>query len=201
MRIALFLKGGRTKDTTCFLTPTNVECGGKWEEVEGKPLPPERRMLRRLSVKRIVEQMFLGQYQHSLDAKGRLIVPARFRNSLEEGGFITRGFDRCLMVMTTDYFEAVYQRINAMSVTDPATRQLRRFLFANAYSITPDKVGRINLPQDLRQFSQIETDTIVAGQGEYFEIWQPSLWQEQMTDLENTEVNTERFSALDLSGN
>ena len=145
--------------------------------------------------------MFLGQYQHSLDAKGRLIVPASFRDELAEGGFVTRGFDRCLMVMTLDYFEVVYQRINSMNLADPSTRELRRLFFANPYSITPDKVGRINLPSDLRQFAQIETDTTVAGQGEYFEIWLPTLWEKQMTTLENAEANTERFSALDLSGN
>ena len=154
-----------------------------------------------MAVKGTKEQMFLGQYQHSLDAKGRLIVPARFRDDLAEGGFVTHGFDRCLMVMTMDYFEAVYQRINAMNLADPSTRELRRLFFSNAYSITPDKVGRINLAPDLRQFAQIETETVVAGQGEYFEIWLPSLWKEQMTTLENAEANIERFSALDLSGN
>lgn len=168
--------------------------------MEGKETLPERRKLRRLSINRIKEQMFLGQYQHSLDAKGRLIVPARFRDGLEEGGFITRGFDRCLMVMTMDYFEIVYARINAMNMADPATRELRRLIFANAYSITPDKVGRINLPGDLRQFAHIESNTTLAGQGEYFEIWLPTLWDEQMNNLSNTEANIERFSALDLSG-
>lgn len=145
--------------------------------------------------------MFLGQYQHSLDAKGRLIVPARFRDDLEEGGFVTRGFDRCLMVMTVDYFEAVYQRINAMNLADPSTRELRRMFFANAYSITTDKVGRISLPQDLRTFAQIEGEATIAGQGAYFEIWLPSLWENQVNDLDNAEANTQRFSALDLSGN
>ena len=145
--------------------------------------------------------MFLGQYQHSLDTKGRIIVPARFRDELAEGGFVTRGFDRCLMVMTLDYFELVYQRINAMNLADPATRELRRLFFANAYSITPDKVGRINLAPNLREFAKIESDTIVAGQGEYFEIWLPELWEAQMTSLENEEANFEKFSTLDLSGN
>ncbi len=178
-----------------------VECGGKWYEVEEYPLPPKTPVFRRLPVKERIEQMFLGQYQHSLDAKGRIIVPARFRDDLAEGGFVTRGFDRCLMVMTMDYFETVYQRINAMNLADPATRELRRLFFANAYSITPDKVGRINLAPDLRQFAQIETETTVAGQGEYFEIWLPSLWEAQMTSLEDAEANVERFSALNLSGN
>ncbi len=144
--------------------------------------------------------MFLGQYQHSLDTKGRIIVPARFRDELAEGGFVTRGFDRCLMVMTLDYFELVYQRINAMNLADPATRELRRLFFANAYSITPDKIGRINLAPNLREFAKIESDTIVAGQGEYFEIWLPELWEAQMTSLENEEANFEKFSTLDLSG-
>ena len=144
--------------------------------------------------------MFLGQYQHSLDTKGRIIVPARFRDELAEGGFVTRGFDRCLMVMTSNYFELVYQRINAMNLADPATRELRRLFFANAYSITPDKVGRINLAPNLREFAKIEADTIVAGQGEYFEIWLPELWEAQMTSLENEEAKFEKFSALDLSG-
>jgi len=145
--------------------------------------------------------MFLGQYQHSLDAKGRIIVPARFRDELAEGGFVTRGFDRCLMVMSLDYFELVYQRINAMNLADPATRELRRLFFANAYSITPDKVGRINLAPNLRQFAQIESDVIVAGQGKYFEIWHPEFWEAQIASLENEEANLDRFSALDLSGN
>lgn len=145
--------------------------------------------------------MFLGQYQHSLDTKGRLIVPARFRDDLEEGGFITRGFDRCLMVMTLSYFETVYERINAMNLADPSTRELRRLFFANAYSITTDKVGRISVPQDLRAFAQIEGDATIAGQGAYFEIWHPTLWKAQVDELQNAEANTQRFSALDLSGN
>ncbi|OQX64927.1 MAG: division/cell wall cluster transcriptional repressor MraZ [Anaerolinea sp. 4484_236] len=143
--------------------------------------------------------MFLGQYQHSLDAKGRLIIPARFRDSLEDGAFVTQGFDRCLMVMTVDYFEQVYERINAMNVADPATRALRRLLFANAYETNIDKVGRIVLPQNLREFAIIDGDAIVAGQGEYFELWTPNLWNEQMVEIQNAEANAQRFAALDLS--
>ncbi len=143
--------------------------------------------------------MFLGQYQHSLDAKGRLIIPARFRDSLKDGAFVTQGFDRCLMVMTVDYFEQVYERINAMNVADPATRALRRLLFANAYETNIDKVGRIVLPQNLREFAIIDGDAIVAGQGEYFELWTPNLWNEQMVEIQNAEANAQRFAALDLS--
>ena len=86
--------------------------------------------------------MFLGQFQHNLDEKGRLMIPAAFRPTLEDGGYITQGFDRCLMVMTESYFRQVYERINSMNLADPTARLLRRLILANAYPIGLDKIGR-----------------------------------------------------------
>jgi MraZ protein len=144
--------------------------------------------------------MFLGQYQHNLDDKGRLMIPARFRDLLEGGAFITQGFDKCLMVMTDAYFKQVYERIEAMNLVDPTARLLRRLILANAYSVEADKVGRILVPQNLRSFLGIENgELIVAGQGEYFEVWTPALWSEQMAQLQDVEANNARFSTLDLS--
>ena len=144
--------------------------------------------------------MFLGQFQHNLDEKGRLMIPARFRDLLEGGAFITQGFDKCLMVMTESYFKQVYERIEAMNLADPIARLLRRLILSNAYPVEADKVGRILVPQNLRTFLGIENgELIVAGQGEYFEVWTPALWSEQMAQLQDTEANTQRFSALDLS--
>lgn len=144
--------------------------------------------------------MFLGHFQHNLDDKGRLMIPARFRELLEGGAFITQGFDKCLMVMTETYFKQVYERIESMNLADPTARLLRRLILSNAYPIEVDKVGRILMPQNLRAFLSIESgELIVAGQGEYFEVWAPALWNEQMTELQNTEANNARFSTLDLS--
>ncbi len=143
--------------------------------------------------------MFLGQFQHSLDDKGRLMIPARFRDLLAGGAFITQGFDKCLMVMTETYFKQVYDRVEAMNLADANARSLRRLLLSNAYPVEVDKVGRILVPQNLRAFLQIEGDAIVAGQGEYFEVWKPAEWNEQMTQLQDTEANNQRFAALDLS--
>jgi len=144
--------------------------------------------------------MFLGHFQHNLDDKGRLMIPARFRELLEGGAFITQGFDKCLMVMTETYFKQVYERIESMNLADPTARLLRRLILSNAYPIEADKVGRILVPQNLRAFLGIENgELIVAGQGEYFEVWTPALWNEQMTELKNTEANNARFSTLDLS--
>ena len=79
--------------------------------------------------------MFLGQYQHNLDDKGRLMIPARFREMLEGGAYITQGFDKCLMVMTEDYFKQVYERIEAMNLADPTARLLRRLILSIAYPV------------------------------------------------------------------
>jgi MraZ protein len=146
--------------------------------------------------------MFLGQFQHNLDDKGRLMVPARYRDLLAAGAFITQGFDKCLMVMTDAYFKQVYERINNMNLADSTARMLRRLILSNAYPVEVDKIGRILVPQNLREFLGITSGELtVAGQGEYFEVWTPAEWKVQMDNLHDVEANEQRFSTLDLSRN
>lgn len=145
--------------------------------------------------------MFLGQFQHNLDDKGRLMIPARFRELLAAGAFITQGFDRCLMVMTDTYFRQVYERISAMNLADPMARLLRRLILSNAYPVEIDKIGRILLPQNLRQSILLESEAVLAGQGDYFEVWNPAEWNAQMAQLQDIETNNQRFATLDLSRN
>ena len=143
--------------------------------------------------------MFLGQFQHALDEKGRLMIPARFRELLDGGAYITQGFDRCLMVMTESYFKQVYDNLNAMNLADPNARLMRRMIFANAYPVEVDKVGRVLVPQNLREFANLNGEAIVAGQGEYFEVWTPAAWNEQVKQIQDTEANNQRFATLNLS--
>ena len=143
--------------------------------------------------------MFLGQYQHNLDEKGRLMVPARYRELLAAGAFLMQGLDRCLMVMTDVHFHEVYERINAMNLADPNARLLRRLILSTAYPVEIDKIGRISVPQMLRQANGLEREAIVAGQGEYFEVWNPAQWNEQINQLQDVEMNNQRFATLDLS--
>ena len=143
--------------------------------------------------------MFLGQFQHSLDDKGRLMVPARYRELLAAGAFITQGFDKCLMVLTDVHFNEVYERINAMNMADPNARLLRRLILSNAYSVDIDRVGRILVPQNLRQAIDLGNEAVVAGQGEYFEVWGPADWRQQMEQVQDVEMNSQRFATLDLS--
>jgi len=146
--------------------------------------------------------MFLGQFQHNLDDKGRLMVPARYRDLLAAGAYITQGFDKCLMVMTDAHFQEVYNIINSMNMADLAARELRRMILSNAYPVVVDKVGRILVPQNLREILGIASGELtVAGQGEYFEVWTPAEWKTQMDKLQDVEANAERFATLNLSKN
>lgn len=146
--------------------------------------------------------MFLGQFYHNLDDKGRLMIPARYRDLLAAGAFITQGFDKCLMVMTDAYFKEVYERINNMNMADASARMLRRLILSNAYPVEVDKVGRILVPQNLREFLGVSSGELtVAGQGDYFEVWTPADWKSQMDNLQDVEANQQRFATLDLSKN
>ena len=144
--------------------------------------------------------MFLGQFQHNLDAKNRLTVPARFREELlSEGAYVMQGFDRNLMVLPTTTFETISRRVNQMSMTDPKTRLLRRLIFSTANYVEVDKVGRILIPQFLRDAATLENGVVVVGNGDYFEIWSPELWNVQIEDLQDAEINADRFAGLFLT--
>jgi MraZ protein len=142
--------------------------------------------------------MFLGQYVHSFDEKSRLTVPARYRELIAEGAFVVQGLDRNLMVLTPAAFEIIYQRIMAMNLTDPTARLLRRVILGNASQLDVDKAGRILLPQPLREFAGLDGEAVLVGQGDYFEIWEPALWQQQVNQVQDAEANAQRFATLDL---
>jgi MraZ protein len=142
--------------------------------------------------------MFLGQHEHTIDEKGRLIIPARYREPLEAGAFITRGFDNNLIVLTASHFEQIYQRVNQMSMTDPSARSLRRLMFANADRVQFDKTGRILIPQFLRDAAGLNSSVVVVGVGDFFEIWSAEQWAKQSEQLRDAETNAQRFAALNL---
>ena len=144
--------------------------------------------------------MFLGQFQHTLDEKGRLTIPARFRELLDGGAYITQGLDQCLVVMTSPSFNHTMANLSAMNMADPNARLLRRVILANAYPIEMDKAGRMLVPQQLREFARLDGEAIVAGQGDYFEVWNPTAWNDQMKQIQDTQANYERFAALNLGG-
>jgi len=142
--------------------------------------------------------MFLGQYRHSLDSKGRMIVPARFRDGLEGGLYLTQGFDHNLRLLPENIFVSVYERITEMSSTDPTARQLRRLIFSTAQQVDVDGNGRILIPKYLREAAHLEGEAVIVGVGEAIEIWSPKAWEQQNQMLLDAEANAERFAALDV---
>lgn len=144
-----------------------------------------------------IELMFLGEYRHSIDAKGRLTVPARFRQLLEEGGYITMGFDSNVVVMPRAYFEARSKVLQDQNITDQRTRQLARLWFSQAERIAPDGSGRIMVPQFLRSKRGLETDVVLVGSGDYFEIWPPSEWEQEAARI--LQDAAEGYSQIDMS--
>ena len=143
--------------------------------------------------------MFLGRYHHNLDEKGRLTIPAKFRDALAEGAFLTQGFDRNLRLLTEADFEAMAAQINHLSMTDPAIRQLRRLIFATASEVQLDRIGRTLVPQFLREFAGLDNEAIIVSVGEAIEIWSPEVWAEQESLLLDAEVNAQKFAELNLS--
>ena len=120
--------------------------------------------------------MFLGQFAHTLDTKGRLAVPSRFRASLETGVVLTRGMDRCVTAYPIPVWEELAAKISALPMADANARQFRRMVFAQAANLDLDRQGRVVVPADLREFAGIEREAVVIGVHTSFEIWSPENW-------------------------
>lgn len=142
--------------------------------------------------------MFLGQYEHSIDEKGRLTIPTRYRELLDGGAYVTQGFDGNLWVFTNRAFEQISASIAASSVSDPKVRLLRRLFYSQADKVEVDKAGRMLIPQFLRQKNNLDGTVMVVGNGTYFEIWSKAAWAEQDNKIHDSSANEERFAALDL---
>jgi MraZ protein len=142
--------------------------------------------------------MFLGRYDHTIDEKGRLTIPARYRDLLVNGAYVTQGFDHNLIVLPAPSFEQMYGHVNELSMTDPTARQLKRLIFSSAERCEFDRAGRILLPQFLRDSVGLASSAILVGVGDYFEIWSPQDWAQQNELLQDTETTTQHFAALNL---
>ncbi len=121
--------------------------------------------------------MLMGTYTPRMDDKGRLFLPAKFRDQLSEGLVVTRGQERCLMVWPRAAFGQVAEQAQAAPVTDRAVRDYTRLLFAGASDDQPDKQGRLSIPPMLREYASLTRDVVVIGVVNRLEIWDSSRWQ------------------------
>lgn len=143
--------------------------------------------------------MFLGEFEHTVDDKGRLTIPARFRKQLDAGLVVTKGIDPCLWLYPTDGWEGLAQKISALPRTDPKAREFRRQVFGGASDAAADKQGRVNLPPYLREYANIDNQAIVVGLHDYCEIWNPEQWRERQIDgYKDPEARAEQFSSLGI---
>jgi MraZ protein len=128
--------------------------------------------------------MFLGEYEHNMDDKGRLAVPARFREALGDGIVVTRGFERCLMGFPRARWDKLAEQVSALSLGQGDARNLRRLLFSGAADVQLDRQGRILIPQNLREYAGLSDQVIVAGLNTHFEIWSADRWGEVLDTLD-----------------
>jgi MraZ protein len=135
--------------------------------------------------------MFLGTHQPRLDDKGRLFLPAKYREELAEGLVITKGQERCLYVFPVEEFQRITEALSTAPVTAKAVRDYSRVFFASASDETPDKQGRITIPQSLRQYAGLVRDCVVIGANTRLEIWDAQAWE--------TYLSTQEQAFADLS--
>jgi MraZ protein len=144
--------------------------------------------------------MFLGEYTHTLDNKGRLTVPAKFRDQLAAGLVVTRNpLDQCLLLMPMPEWMALSARMKELPLANRQSAQLRRILFSAAEDLKPDKQGRILVSPRLRQYAHVGAEVMVVGMDNYLELWDPLHWNDQVIkQLEDGELDDELFSALGI---
>ncbi len=131
--------------------------------------------------------MFLGEYTHSIDDKGRLTIPAKYRAILAAGLVVTRGFDNNLMIYPMSGWEELAERIMSKPVSNPKVRELRRRLFSAAADLELDRQGRVLIPPQLRTFAGINGSVLVAGNFDYVEVWSIDQWEHRRTQLEHSD--------------
>lgn len=128
--------------------------------------------------------MFTGEHQHTLDEKGRVILPARFRDRLASGLYLAPGQDRCVDVYPVSVFERRVEQLRSLPREDQRARGYLRVFLAGAHQETPDTQGRVTLPQRLREYAGLEKDLTVVGNDEHLELWDRDVWTAYRTSAE-----------------
>lgn len=126
--------------------------------------------------------MFMSEYNHTIDTKGRLIVPSKFRDQLGDEFVVTKGMDGCLFVYANEDWNAFEQKLTSLPLINKEARKFARFFLAGAAQVEVDKQGRILLPSNLRDFAGLEKDVVLVGVGSRIEIWSRENWENMDAD-------------------
>ncbi len=141
--------------------------------------------------------MFTGEYRHSIDAKGRVAVPARFRAELAPGAHVSRWLDNCLAIFPNQAWQQLADRVGGQRYADAGARAFARFVFSGAFDVELDGQGRVVLPPSLRDFAGLKGDAVVVGALDHIEIWESGRWAAQSEDM-SSDVFAERISNLGI---
>ena len=142
--------------------------------------------------------MFTGEYRHSVDDKGRLAVPSRFRAQLDAGLVVSRWLDSCLAIHTKAGWDALAEKVAQLPITDANARRFSRFIFAGASETTLDGQGRVLLPGYLRDMAGLASEAVVVGSRDHAEIWAPDTWQAYRRELEDPAALAEAIEGLGI---
>lgn len=134
--------------------------------------------------------MFTSEYNHSIDAKGRLIIPSEYRELLGETFTVTKGLDGCLFAYSNEEWEKFEQKLTSLPLMNKDARSLARYFSAGAKKVELDKQGRILLPANLREFAALEKDVVLAGVGSRVEIWNKDKWDAANDDIDIEAIST-----------
>jgi MraZ protein len=142
--------------------------------------------------------VFTGEYRHTVDEKGRIAVPARFRAQLADGAVVTNWIDGCLALFPKAAWEALAARVASLPVTDPGSRALQRFLFGGAVEAEFDRQGRFVLPAYLREFAGLADEAVIVGTRDHAEIWAPERWTEVRRGLADPQALARQLTGLGI---
>lgn len=130
--------------------------------------------------------MFMGEYHHSIDNKGRMIVPSKFRDELGDMFIITRGLDQCLFGYPISEWELIEEKLKGLPLTKKDARAFTRFFFSGATESELDKQGRINIPAPLLQYAKLEKECVILGVSNRIEIWSKQVWEDYFSQSEES---------------
>lgn len=130
--------------------------------------------------------MFMGEYQHNMDEKGRVIVPAKFRDDLGEKFVATRGLDNCLFVYPMNEWTILEKKLTSLPITSKNARIFVRFFFSGATECELDKQGRISIPANLRNFAALNKEIVIIGLANRVELWSKDKWDNYLNEVEDS---------------
>ncbi len=130
--------------------------------------------------------MFMGEYRHSVDDKGRLIIPAKFRDELGASFVVTRGLDRCIFVYPQDEWKQLEIKLKTLPFTKKDARAFTRFFFSGASECELDKQGRVNIATPLREYAELEKECVIIGVSNRVEIWSKAIWEDYFANSESS---------------